>query len=90
MDMEAVARGRGKMTITAPVDIQAVMPTNDWEKIFDFQKRLFRVFDSEAGGYFPQMYSDMDSLKVSPQIVQRLQDTILELCHWRDKPELIQ
>ncbi|MFW6304118.1 MAG: uroporphyrinogen decarboxylase family protein, partial [Candidatus Sumerlaeota bacterium] len=89
MDMETVARERGKMTITAPVDIQAVMPTNDWQRILDFQKRLFRVFDSQSGGYFPQMYSDMDSLKVSPQIVVRLQETILELCHWRDNPDLI-
>lgn len=83
MDMERVAADRDRMVVSAPVDIQAVLPTDDWDRIEAFQKRLFRVFDSPEGGYIPQIYGDLDSLGVPAQTGERLEELILRLCEWR-------
>jgi len=83
MDMDAVAAARGRMCITAPVDIQAVLPTGDWERIAEFQARLFRVFDRPEGGFIPQIYSDLLSLGVSAELGGQLQKLIFHLCDWR-------
>jgi hypothetical protein len=86
MDMDAVARDRGRMVITAPVDIQSVLPTGDWARIEVFQKRLFRTFDRPSGGFIPQIYCDLVTLGVPESIDRRLESLILELCRWRDEP----
>jgi hypothetical protein len=65
------------------VDIQAVLPTGDWERIAEFQARLFRVFDRPEGGFIPQIYSDLLSLGVSAELGGQLQKLIFHLCDWR-------
>jgi len=86
VDMEAVAAARGKMCISAPVDIQTVLQTNDWSNISAYQHRLFRTFDRPEGGYVPQIYSDLPSIGVDPKLGARLEELILHLCDWRKAP----
>ena len=83
MDMDVVTQNRGQMVITAPVDIQAVLPTGDWSRIKAFQEKLFKAFDSVEGGYIAQMYCDLPSLGVAKELDDRLQSLILDLCRWR-------
>ena len=89
MDMEVVAQNRGRMTITAPVDIQTVLPTGDWPRIEAFQKRLFRTFDTTTGGFIPQIYCDIATLGISESLGRRLEDRIMQLCRWRDDPGVL-
>ncbi len=84
MDMEAIAAARGGMCITAPVDIQSILPTGDWPRIEAFQRRLFRTLDSPAGGFIPQLYCDLASLDVSHELGVRLEQLILHLCNKKD------
>ena len=83
MDMDAIACG--PMCITAPVDVQAVLPKGNWDEIEAFQRRLFEVFDRPGGGFMPQMYCDLPNLGIPAATVDRLQQLILELCRWRDR-----
>ena len=83
MDMDAVAAARGRMCISAPVDIQAVLPTGDWERIAAFQERLFRTFDQQAGGYIPQIYSDLAALDIPSELVDRMDEFIQSRRDWR-------
>jgi len=84
MDMEMVAaQARGRMCISAPVDVQAVLPTRDWEKIEAFQRRLFRTFDQQAGGFIPQIYCDLPALGISAEMGERLELLIESLRGWR-------
>jgi hypothetical protein len=87
MNMQAVAEARGRICVTAPVDIQAVLPTGDWKRVEEFQRRLFRVFDRPEGGFMPQIYSDLASLGVRAEIGERLERLILRLCDWRKRGE---
>jgi hypothetical protein len=84
MDMDVVAQRRGRMVITAPVDIQTVLPTGDWQRIQRFQRRLFRTFDTHAGGYIPQIYCDLATLGVSGSLERRMEELITHLCRWRE------
>jgi uroporphyrinogen decarboxylase len=83
MDIDAVARDRGRMCITAPVDIQRVLPRGDWAQIEAFQRRLFGAFDLPEGGFMPQLYSDLGALGIPESVGERLQQLMLELRDWR-------
>ena len=84
MDMDVVAaQARGRMCITAPVDIQTVLPTGDWAKIEAFQRRLFRTFDQEAGGFIPQIYSDLAALGIPAETGDRMEQLLQSLRDWR-------
>ena len=84
--MDAVAAARGKMCISAPVDIQTVLQTGDWSKISAYQRRLFRTFDRPDGGYMPQIYCDLASINVDLKLGSRLEELILNLSDWRKEP----
>ena len=84
MDIGAIARERGGMCITAPVDIQSILPKGNWSEIEAFQRQLFRVFDLPEGGFLPQLYCDLAALGIPAGTVERLQKLVLELCGWRD------
>lgn len=86
MDMDAIAAARRGMCITAPVDIQTILPTGDWPRIEAFQRRLFGTFDTPAGGFIPQMYCDLASLDVSPELGDRLERLIFQLCIEKKTP----
>lgn len=87
MDMHVVAQRRGRMVITAPVDIQTVLPTGDWQRIECFQRQLFRTFDTYAGGYIPQIYCDLAMLGISEALGGRMEELITHLCRWRENPD---
>ena len=84
MDMDAVAvAAHGRMCISAPVDIQAVLPRGNWDEIAAFQDRLFRTFDRPEGGFIPQIYSDLCALGIAPELIERLDAYIQPRRDWR-------
>jgi len=86
MDMELVARqARDRLCISAPVDVQTVLPCGDWAKIEAFQRRLFETFDAPAGGFIAQIYCDLPSLQVPPETGDRLETLIQSLRDWRGR-----
>jgi hypothetical protein len=80
---------QGKICITAPVDIQAVLPTNDKEKIRAFAKEMFRFLDRPEGGLITQTYGSLESIKVTPEASEFAEQILLELADWRSNKKIL-
>lgn len=70
----------GKMAITAPVDIQTVLPTGDRAKIDGFIDQMFRRLATPAGGLIAQTYSACDSLAIPPAVVAYAEINLRRRC----------
>lgn len=70
----------GKMAITAPVDIQTVLPTADRGKIDAFINQLFTHLALPSGGLVAQTYSSCASLSIPPDIVNYAETQLRRHC----------
>lgn len=70
----------GKMAITAPVDIQAILPTGDRHKIDSFINEMFERLALPSGGLIAQTYSACDSLAIPPEIVDYAEAKLRRRC----------
>lgn len=73
MGLDELAKYKGKLTFWCPVDIQAVMPTNNIPLIREYTHKMVNaISDRPRGGFIGKVYGDPDAVGHSKEAVEEM------------------